>query len=404
MSSRISFPLVVMLVLLAISVASAQELIKPVPVGGVISYKIPFNLTRLIIEPKFKYVRLKPGESTSFTVKIKNPNDKDVTIDPKVVIPPYSEMDKSWVRIDKSRFVLKSKGNATLTITVSVPKNAEKGFYSCEIAFTNDTLPYPAETPRFVNVLHLSVQVWIPPSVRIYPTSVFKYVEAGRNYIFNITVENIADRSFTLNPKLTQAEYYGPNVNYLTKDMVSIDAPSTIPPHSKVTVRIHVRIPPTAKGTLRGYVDLGINDPGLEDWAKRVSISLIVFERPTEPFVRIIRVENASVLKVEVSTGLSQFIPYVPVPYGSPFSSNADVSVRLISPHGEVKVRPKVLERFVVTLGTYGPPWESTKGLYKVMSVGKTYTYIVENPENGVWRIEIMPKNCFMFNVEVEIE
>ena len=397
--------LLALLVLLTVSVASAQ-LVKPVP----ISYKVPYakNVTKLIIEPRFKYVRLKAGESTSFTVKIRNPKDRDVTIDPKVIIPPYSEMpmDRSWVKINRGKFVLKAKQEATITITVSVPKDAEKGFYSCEIAFTNDTFPtpYPSETPKYVNSLHLSVQVWIPPSVRIYPTSIYRFVEAGRSYVFNVTVENTADRSFTLNPNLTQPEYYGPNVEYLTKDMVSIDAPHTIPPHSKVTVRIHVKIPPTAKGTLRGYVDLGINDPGLEDWAKKVSISLTVFEKPTEPFVRVIDVENASVLKVTVSTGLSQFIPYVPVPYGSPFPSNADVSVKLISPHGEVKVRPKILERFVVTLGTYGPPWEVTKGLYKVISVGKTYTYVINNPENGVWRIEIMPKNCFMFNVEVEIE
>ena len=397
--------LLALLVLLTVSVASAQ-LVKPVP----ISYKVPYakNVTKLIIEPRFKYVRLKAGESTSFTVKIRNPNDKDVTIDPKVIVSPYSEMpmSKSWVKISRGKFVLKAKQEATITITVSVPKDAEKGFYSCEIAFTNDTFPapYPSEPPKYVNALHLSVQVWIPPSVRIYPTSIYKFVEAGRSYVFNVTVENTADRSFTLNPNLTQPEYYGPNVEYLTKDMVSIDAPHTIPPHSKVTVRIHVKIPPTAKGTLRGYVDLGINDPGLEDWAKKVSISLTVFEKPTEPFVRVIDVENASVLKVTVSTGLSQFIPYVPVPYGSPFPSNADVSVKLISPHGEVKVRPKILERFVVTLGTYGPPWEVTKGLYKVISVGKTYTYVINNPENGVWRIEIMPKNCFMFNVDVEIE
>ncbi len=392
---------ILVLTVLALGVASAQTLVKPLPYSKTPLYHSK-NVTKLFIEPRYKYVRLKAGESTSFSVKIKNPYDRDVKIDPRVVVPPYSVMDPSWVRIDRGKFVLKAKGEATVTVTVSVPKDAEKGFYSCEVVFTNDTYPTPYPKEEFVNSLHLSINVWIPPSVKIYPTSIFKYVEAGRSYVFNVTVENTASKPFKLNPKLGRGEYYAPDVSYLTESMVRIEAPSTIPPNSKVTVRIHVHVPATAKGTLRGYVDLGINDPGLEDWAKRVSINLVVFERPTEPFVKVIRIENASSLRVKVSTGLSPYLPLVPSSSSVP--KNADVSVRLISPHGEVKVRPKVLERMVVTLGAMGPPWERAEGLYKVVSVSKSYTYVVENPENGVWRIEIMPKNCFMFNVEVEIE
>jgi len=36
--------------------------------------------------------------------------------------------------------------------------------------------------------------------------------------------------------------------------------------------------------------------------------------------------------------------------------------------------------------------------------VSKTKIYTIENPENGIWKIEVMPKNCFGFSIEVEIE
>ncbi len=400
------------LILIAVLASASAQFVKPIPVSevsGATKVIHPYkNLTRLIIEPKFKYVRLEAGEETSFDVRIKNPTKKDVTIDPKIVIPPYTErvMDEDWIKFSRGKFVLKAGEEATIEVTVKVPKDAGKGSYSCMIAFTNDTFPspYPTETPRFVNVLHLSVYVWIPPSVKIYPKNIFKYVEAGESYIFNITVENTGDKLFRLDPKLKHEEFYSPDTNYLTKDMVKIEAPSTIPPHSKVKVKIIVNVPSTAKGTLRGYIDLGIDDPGLEDWARRVSINLMVYEKPTEPFVKVFRVENASVLRVKVGTDLSPnfVLPFIAVK--SPFESKADVNVRLISPHGEVKVRPKILERMIVTLGGSNPPWEEVEGIYKVVSVSKSYTFEIENPENGVWMVEVMPKGCFMFNVEVEIE
>ena len=92
--------LIPLLLVLLLPTAGAVEVGKEVvpipPPTPPVDFK---NLTKLVISPDYKNLRLKPGEFKSFTVKIKNPTNKDVLITPKVVIRPYSDyvVDKSWI-------------------------------------------------------------------------------------------------------------------------------------------------------------------------------------------------------------------------------------------------------------------------------------------------------------------
>jgi len=368
------------------------------------------NITRLTIEPRFKHVRIKAGEEVTFDVKLKNPTDKDVVIEPRIIIPPFTEriVREDWISFSKDRFILKAKDEETLKVTIKVPKGTEKGSYSYTIAFTNDTIPspFPTEMPKYVNSMNLHVYVWIPPSVKVYPMSIFKYVEAGERCEFYITVVNKGDKTFKLNPKVKQEEYYSPyEETTLDESMVKITAPSTIPPHSKVKVKVEINVPSTARGMLHGFIDLGIDDPGLEEWSQRISVNLQVYEKPTEPFVKVVKIENTGRLTVKVSTGMipSEIMPIM-LGVKTPFEPKADLDVRLIAPGGEVKVKPKVVEDMFVTVGKNAPPWEEVEGIYKVVSARKTYTYVIDNPENGIWKVEVMPKGCFGFSIEVEVE
>jgi len=407
--------LIPLLLVLMLPMVGAVEVVKDVEaVKDVqVSYPVPMpppvdfkNLTKLIISPNFKHLRLKPGDSASFTVKIKNPTDKDVLIDPKVVVKPHAEnaIDESWVSFDKSGFVLKSKQETEITVTVKVPKDAEKGYYYCEIAFTNETIPRtPYEMPNYINKIDLSVEVWVPPSVKIIPRYINDYVEAGKTYEYTIKIKNTAGKTFKLNPEFVEPEYISGFENYLSKDNVRIEAPSTIPPNSEVEVKVKVNVPVTAKGFLRGAIKLNIDDPGLDEWMQRVEITLNVFTKPTEPFVKTVRIENASKLTVKVSSNFMG-IPF-PIIVGSKGYTEGDFDVKIYSPSGIISVKPKTIEKLIVTTGSkYVPPWEETEGIYKVVSVSKTKIYMIENPENGIWKIEVMPKNCFGFSIEVEIE
>ncbi len=381
------------------------RIVKPVPV----IFPKPYgNITKLIIQPEFKYLRLKAGESKTFEVKIKNPTDKEIKITPKIVTSPYElGVDEEWISFDKTSFTLEANAEETLSITVKIPPDAEKGYYSCEIALTNDTIspPTPYEQPKFVNAIHLSVEVWIPPSVKIYPRWISERVKAGEMLEYEITVVNTGDKSFKIDPKLVEEDYYDEYSTQITEDMIDFDAPSIIPPNSNVKVKVRIHVPSGAKGFLRGSINLGINDPGLDEWRQRVDINLQVYEEPAEPFVKVINVEEAEKLTVKVS--VNDYYPpvYYPVLYGiKAEESQGDVDVVIISPNGTVNVKPKILEDLFVTVGMGNPPWEEVEGIYKVTRAGKTLTYVIENPEDGQWEIRIMPKGCATFHLQIEIE
>ncbi len=394
--------LALFLVFIFATAYASGQVVQPMEVPP-LSKPIYKNVTKIVIEPRFKSIRLKAGESVDFEVTLKNPNDKDVLIKPKVISNPLSgnAIPPSWISFDKTEFTLKAKESAKVRVSVSVPKDAEKGFYYCTIAFTDDKIlpPSPYGQPIYVNSLRLSVNVYIPPSVTITPRFISDFVEAGKTYEYKIRIKNNADRSFSLKPEFVEPQYVFVG-NYLKKEDVTIISPSTIPPNSVATVTVRVRIPENAQGILRGTVKLNINDPGLNEWMQRVELSLNVFRVPTEPFVKTVKIQNASELVVKVSTNpLSGFIP---IPYWR--GKGGDIEVKIVSPSGVVKVRPKVIEKIVVTTGYSSPPWEETEGIYKVVSQSKTLIYDVKYPESGVWRIEVLPKSCMGFEMEVTIE
>ncbi len=377
--------------------ALGLQMVKPVPIGEFYTK----NLTKLVINPPYKHVRLKPGESTSFKVEVRNPTNRVVVLKPRVVVNPYSTyvVSPDWISISPKSTVLKPNGSVWVEVGVRVPKNAKKGFYSCDIVFTNDSIPVPYGMPRYVNALHLGLEVWIPPSVTITPKYITDFVEPGKDYVYTVELKNKANRSFSLNPQLTEPEYIGTLGSFLSKNCVEIESPRKIPPNSAVYVKIHVHIPKNATGVLRGVVKMNVNDPGLEEWAQRVTLNLNVITKPSKPFVKVIRVENVTKLTIRVTSGFSGVL----MPFGLSYRGG-DFDVRIVSPSGVVRVKPKVVEKSVVTMGSNVPSWVRGEGEYKVVSISKTKEYVIKYPENGVWKVEITPKGCLQFTVEVEEE
>ncbi len=184
----------------------------------------------------------------------------------------------------------------------------------------------------------------------------------------------------------------------LSEDSVKIESPNQIPPKSKADVKIRVNVPVDARGILRGGVRLNIDDPGLDEWMQRVDINLNVWQKLTEPYVKKVVVENASKLRFELSASSHIYRMYRSVDVG--------FDVKIKSPDGYIDVKPsKKVEVVGVTLSSgYLPPWEGeSEGIYRVIKTEKTEVYTIENPENGVWSIEVTPK-CDEFSLKVEVE
>lgn len=351
--------IILALMLLCFSNATAKE-----------SYE---NITKIVIQPSFKSLKLNPGDSKSFIVNVKNPSNKNVSINAKVVqLPLANYINESWIEISNGSFILKPNEEKEIKITIKVPKNAEGGSYSCTIALTNDTISYPfLPFPMYVNTVSIYVNV-LKQTIRVYPEFISDVVEPNKTYVYNITVENLGNESIRLNPSI-----YG-EYDYLNKDIVEIDFPPIIPSKSKGVVKLEIKVPENAKGSLRGTIDLGI--ASIEDWKQRVSLNLQVFIKPKEPFVKEIEVKNASMLKITVSA--------------SCFKREADVDVKIRSPKGYIDVKPKIVERLGVDV---------INGDYTVNRYEKVKEYVIENPIDGIWAVEVMPK-CTSFTVAVEFK
>jgi hypothetical protein len=144
-----------------------------------VDYKI------LQISPKHEWFELKPGGEKEFTVKVKNKDEEAVSTSPRIEVQPYGEyfLEEEWITVEPGNAEINAGEEQEYTFTVKIPEDAEIGYYSAQIVFTNDTMPtpYPAPFPMYVNSLSLSIQVWEPPKIVVQPQHIHDRVEAGQS-------------------------------------------------------------------------------------------------------------------------------------------------------------------------------------------------------------------------------
>ena len=139
---------------------------------------------KITVDPSYKYLQLKPGDSENFTVTVENNDNKTIELKPKPLITPYTEkfINESWISISPSEKSLKPGEKEEFEVKVNIPEDADIGNYAVLIAFTEnvpegDVAGY---YPNFPGTMQLNVQVWIPPTVQILTPYVNDLVEAGK--------------------------------------------------------------------------------------------------------------------------------------------------------------------------------------------------------------------------------
>ncbi|HID26728.1 MAG TPA: hypothetical protein EYP22_02640 [Methanosarcinales archaeon] len=238
---------------------------------------------KLEISPSYYSFRLKPSENQTITVTVKNPYNKEVHT--QVQIIPYKEsvIDKNWIKVTPSSADIPAYGKQEYTINVTIPEDAGVGYYNAMIAFTNDTYsyPYPVPYPNYVNVFSLSLEVWIPPSIKILsPRYIYDKVESGQNYTYSIKLENLGNQSINLKPEISKSYKY--SQYNLPEDWITLDSHQSINASSKATVKIIVKIPyNTPAGSYGTEINLNISDRGLREWEQKVQINLEVWVPPS---------------------------------------------------------------------------------------------------------------------------
>jgi len=129
------------------------------------------DFARLQINPDYSDMQIKPGNNDEVTVMVTNKDNETITATPFVSIQPYSDkiIEESWVTITPVSADIAPDAKQEFVIEVHIPQDADIGYYSTSIAFTEDVMPTPYPTPYldYLNGMHLSIDVWTPPNIQI---------------------------------------------------------------------------------------------------------------------------------------------------------------------------------------------------------------------------------------------
>ncbi|MFQ6056662.1 MAG: hypothetical protein ACE5J3_11850 [Methanosarcinales archaeon] len=367
------------------------------------------DFTKLQITPRYGNLQIKPGESKEIKVKVKNLENKTVKTQVIVEIPPYGEylLEKEWIKVTPSSAEIPADGKQEYTIKVSIPKDAEIGYYSGVIAFTNDTFPtpYPTPFPEYVNSFRLSVNVWKPPVIQFYPRYISDRVEPGQTYTYDIQLENTGNKAIAINPEIGGEVFYGPYMEgAIPEEWITIDSPDKVNANSKATVKITIKVPSDAKGRYSGAIKLNIDDPSLKEWDQQVQINLEVWNPPSEPFTKTFEVQSEGKnIKITISASQYSYDRY------SANIKKPSFKVTLKDPEGKEinAIVTNRTEQGSVNLGIGykpRPPWEmESESGYTEERTQYSETYSINKAISGTWKLEILPKDTDRFDYIIEI-
>ncbi|WP_135806711.1 COG1470 family protein [Halorussus marinus] len=358
----------------------------------------------LYVESDYDYPDLKPGESTEFTVTVKNGEDSEVDLDPHVVVPPVGEnlLNESWVTIEGDSTVA-AGGEQEFSVTVSVPEDAEIGHYRGQIAFTDETVTYPGRPERPVHAASLSVRVWQEPTVEIVSSTYLRgQVEAGDSATKQIVIENTGEQAVPLSPQFgdERNRRYGGSSSKIDPAWVDIEAPSSIDPGETATVSVTVSPPEDAESMrYRGNLDLGLKDPNRADdrgYWQEISMNFEVWNQPEQAFETSFDVsEDAENVTLTLSPRTAM--------YGSSSDDPANFEVTFVKPDGTTVTaeRVQVTDRGSVDLSETNNPDVEQQGEYGVRSGAQEFVYRIDDPEAGSWDLQVMPENVIGFGYEI---
>ena len=306
------------------------------PVAGTSAGSYFPEFDKIKVDPAYKYLQLKPGDSENFTVTVENNDNKTIELKPRTLITPYTEnfVNESWISISPSEKALKPGEKEEFEVKVSIPKDANVGSYTVLIAFTEkvpegDVAGYYQSFP---GTMQLNVQVWIPPTVQILTPYVNDLVEAGKSYTYEVKLKNTGNQDIAISPELTEGGgiiYYGsaassivspptvpsstmssptvsdstvssPTVSDSTvsssimspsagpaqafgKEAITVEAPEKIKAGQTDVVKLKLAVPANAKGSYSGSLDLHINDPGISNGGT-VPLSFRILPVLKEPY------------------------------------------------------------------------------------------------------------------------
>ncbi|HWQ50001.1 MAG TPA: hypothetical protein VN414_13875 [Methanosarcina sp.] len=383
---------------------------------------------KIKVDPAYKNLELKPGDSKNFTVTVENKDNKTIELKPKPVITPYTEnfINESWISISPSGGTLKPGEKEEFQVEVNIPKDADLGNYAVLLAFT-EKVPegdVAGSYPNFPGTMQLNVQVWVKPSVQILTPYVNDLVEAGKNYTYEIKLRNTGSKDIAISPELTESVVYSTGISQaFGDDAIRVEAPDKIKAGQTAIVKLSLAVPATAKGSYSGNLDLNIDDPGIREYEGMISLSFRILPVPEKPYENTFEAGTDGPITLEIRANQYGYGLYTT---GGNRNLTPSFNVSLIDPSGnEVTPTPvdtKYSGSITIVDDTYPQPLYSlpympsiATGDVKTSNMetknqgsyqGGTTTFIKTYTAPGAvgkWKLSIYPENTESFDYTVTI-
>lgn len=414
--TKIVLGLLIMSILAVPNAAALETEAKLVSVESVVlNTAYPdMDFTKLQINPGYSNMQIKPGNSDEVTVTVTNRDNETITAAPFVSVVPYSEnlFEESWVTITPASVDIAPDAKQEFVIEVNIPQDADIGYYSTSIAFTEDMIPtpYPMPYPDYLNSMRFSVNVWTPPNIQIQTPYINGRVESGESYDYEIKLKNIADNDISIDPKIDDNnrmyDYspYGMMSSAFEDDAITITAPSVVKAGETAIVNVHLEVPEDSKGRYNGAIDLGIDDPSIREWEGQVQMNFEVWTQPTEPYTKSFTTGTDDTITIEISSNpFSEYAYAMWMDTNTQDQKEPSFVVTLEDESGEVEMTlVKTTYSGSVTLGMSSlPPWEiDSTGIYQDLSSSYVQEYSAPGAA-GDWTLGVLPSNADMFSYTI---
>jgi archaellum component FlaG (FlaF/FlaG flagellin family) len=372
------------------------------------------EMSKIVVKPSYSNIRLQPGESREIKVTVSNRGEETASIDPTMVIQPYTEnyLKEEWVTVTPQNFELAPDSKQQFIVKISIPEDADLGYYYASMVFGEFDAQNYTTYPVYGGSLEMSVDVWTIPNVQIETTYLNDRVEAGGSYDYQVNITNVGKEDLAMDPEvLVNGIYYAEAVSSIRYDAaaygvmidesaITVDAPSIIKAGETVTVKVHLDVPENATGSFSGTIDLNIDDPALRDWEGQVQLYFIVWEQPSEPFIKEFTTYTNGTMRIEISTSV-----YNSGFYGGSTSDSLSPSFEVSMNQEGRKVNMKLVRSTTSGSVSYGSnhvqPLISSAS-YDYRSTGTIYTEVYEvSGAPGKWTLSILPSDTDNFEYSI---
>ncbi|WP_321416757.1 hypothetical protein [uncultured Methanomethylovorans sp.] len=353
---------------------------------------------RLVPDPYYGSMMIKEGEVDSFEFVLNNQGETTTNVNFSVYNPGYSQypIDPSWITITPSSASIEAGKSINVKVDVAIPEGTKVATYDCMLNIS--------DAQGIASAVAVMVDVYADTNIQFAPYSIYDWVEAGKEYNYEITINNTGTKEVSIDPKLnSEIGYSYPGaVSAFGNDDIEITSPSSVLPGESAIVKLKLTVPEGSKGEFYGSVDLNINDSSIYEDSEQVSINFHVPVAPSKPYQIPFKVKENGTATIELKSTRPQF-------YSMKSYDDPSFTVKIYDPQGK-EVSPTLMSNM------YGGSVSLASNPYLVIAnLASSISGYQDNVQQyvdtydvnvtpGTWTLSVLPSATESFDYSIEIK